>query len=82
MLQFKIPIAIALAAALTLGACTNPDGSAYNGGNGALAGAGIGALLGHAIGGDGRGAVVGAIIGGTIGGLAGDSQDQQQYGGY
>ncbi len=82
MLHIKIPTLLAVTAMLALGACTNPDGSTNNGGTGALAGAGIGALLGRAIGGDGRGAVVGGIIGAGIGGLAGDSQDQQQYGGY
>ena len=80
MLNLKLPAMFALLIGLGLSACTNPDGSTYNGGTGALAGAGVGAILGQAIGGNGRSAVVGGIIGATIGGLAGDSADQQQNG--
>ena len=74
---FKLSTVIAIAATLALGACTNPDGTADNGGTGALVGAGIGALLGQAMGGDSRSAVVGGIIGAGIGGLGGDTQTQQ-----
>jgi uncharacterized membrane protein len=81
MLIFKLPTIAAISVVLTLGACTNPDGTPDNGTTGALVGAGIGAFLGNAIGGDSRSAVVGGIIGGTVGGLAGDSQTQQ-YNGY
>lgn len=79
MARIKTPIAIVLVAGLGLSACTNPDGSNYNAGTGALIGAGTGAVLGAAVsGGSGRGAVVGGILGGLLGGAVGNNLDRQE----
>ncbi len=78
MAIIKTPIAVVLVAGLGLSACTNPDGTNYNAGTGALVGGGVGAVLGRAIGGDSRGAVIGGIIGAGIGGAIGDDLDRQE----
>ncbi len=79
MTRIKTPLAIVVVAGLGLSACTNPDGTNFNGGTGALVGAGVGAAIGAAASGNNaRGAVVGGIIGGLIGGAVGTDLDRQE----
>ncbi|MCR5084970.1 MAG: hypothetical protein K6A65_05650 [Succinivibrionaceae bacterium] len=67
--------ALALAAALAIGGCTNiKDDATRTKTEGALAGTGIGAAIGAGIGaliGGGRGAAIGAAIGAGIGSISG-----------
>ena len=85
----KIPLVAAMAAIITLGACTNPSGSILapasdpnqRAKNGALIGAGAGALIGALSKGDGnrdQGALRGAIIGGALGAGGGALLDRQE----
>jgi len=66
----KAAIGLLVAAALGLGACTDPYDPAQRAGGGALIGAGTGAAIG-AIAGGGRGAAIGALAGGAVGAAGG-----------
>jgi uncharacterized protein YcfJ len=66
------------AAALALGACTNPDGTRDNRMTGAAAGAVAVGLTGSALRGDSRGALIGATGGALAGAAIGGMQDAQQ----
>lgn len=72
-----LTLPVALLAALTTAACTNPYDPSQRAAGGALLGAGSGAALG-AIAGGGRGAAIGAIAGGLVGGAAGVATTPQQ----
>jgi uncharacterized protein YcfJ len=74
----SLTIAAILASAVTLGACTNPDGTRDNRMTGATVGAVGGGLAGSALRGDSRGALVGATGGALAGAAIGGMQDQQQ----
>ncbi|MBL4808262.1 MAG: OmpA family protein, partial [Rhodobacteraceae bacterium] len=79
MTILKVSTVAVMVAGLALAGCTNPDGSNYNAGTGALVGGGIGAALGAAIAGNNaRGAVIGGIIGAGIGGAVGNDLDRQE----
>ena len=88
MISSKMTLAMALAGAMTLGACTEtgqigaqPGDPNQKTKNGALIGAGVGALAGALSKGDGnRGdaALKGALIGGAIGAGVGYSLDKQE----
>lgn len=83
----KLPLSIALFAAVALAACTDPStlGGDPNNPNqkrdqGALIGAGTGAVLGAIIndGDRGEGALIGAVVGGAVGAGIGYNLDQQE----
>lgn len=79
MTVFKSMSVVALASAITLAGCTNPDGTAYNTGTGAGVGAVLGGLLGRAVSDDKtKGTVIGGVIGGAIGGAIGADLDRQE----
>ena len=59
-------IAVALVAAMSLTACTNPNDPGQRTVGGGLMGAGVGAALGALTGG-GNGAAIGALAGGALG---------------
>lgn len=65
-------------AALSLAACTNPDGTRDNRATGATVGALGGAAVGNLITGDSRGALVGAAAGAATGAAVGRNQDLAQ----
>jgi hypothetical protein len=65
-------------AALSLAACTNPDGTRDNRATGATVGALGGAAVGNLITGDSRGALVGGVVGAGAGAAAGRNQDLAQ----
>ena len=83
MIIRKTPAILAVAGALALAGCTDPN---QLGGNsnlnktqqGALIGAGAGAIAGQLIGGDTKATVIGAAVGGAIGGGIGYDLDQQE----
>lgn len=81
----KISFSIALGAAVSLGACTDPaslgtgpDNPNKNTQQGALIGAASGAALGAIIGGGTKEAVIGGIVGGAVGAGVGYNLDQQE----
>ena len=79
MTVFKSMSVVALAGAITLAGCTNPDGTAYNTGTGAGVGAVLGGLFGRAVSDDKtKGTVIGGVIGGAIGGAIGADLDRQE----
>jgi len=67
-------------AALSLAACTNPDGTRDNRATGATVGALGGAAVGQLIGGDSRSTLIGAGVGATTGAVVGNQRDRQQQG--
>ncbi len=79
-MSVKTPIILAAAAALTLGACTDPAVQTSNPNQrtqeGALVGGLVGAHTGAAVD-DGRGAVIGGIVGAGVGAAIGYNLDQQ-----
>ena len=76
------PVAIGLAALMSLAACTNPYDPGQRAVAGGLIGAGTGAAIG-ALAGGGRGAAAGALIGGGIGAVGGAvTTPQSPYRGY
>lgn len=76
------PLALAVAGAVTLSACTDPGtlgtSNQSNAQSGALIGAGVGALAGQIIGGDTEATVIGAAVGAAVGGAAGYNLDKQE----
>lgn len=86
MMIFKTPVALAVAGALVLAGCTDPNQLSGTSNlnktqRGALIGAGAGALAGALSRGDGnrdQGALLGAVIGGAVGAGIGYSLDQQE----
>jgi outer membrane protein OmpA-like peptidoglycan-associated protein len=79
MIAFKSLSVVALAGAITLAGCANPDGTANNTGTGAGVGVVIGGLLGRAISDDkSKGAVIGGLLGGALGGAIGADLDKQE----
>ena len=83
MTLFRTPIVFAMAGALALAACTDPNQVNGNSGlnktqQGALIGAGAGALVGQLIGGDTKGTVIGAAVGSAVGAGIGYDLDQQE----
>lgn len=88
MISSKISLAALVAAAMTLGACTQPAGILAQPGdpnqktkNGALIGAASGALIGALSKDDGDradGALIGAVLGGAVGAGIGYSLDKQE----
>ena len=79
MIAYKTLSVIALASAVTLAGCTNPDGTAYNTGTGAGVGAVVGGLFGRAVSDDkAAGTIIGGVIGGAIGGAIGADLDRQE----
>jgi uncharacterized protein YcfJ len=70
--------ALLVAAAVVLGACTNPDGSADNRATSAIIGGAGGAMIGQAIGGDSRSTLIGGATGAAAGALIGEDQSRQQ----
>ncbi|MGB8623731.1 MAG: OmpA family protein [Paracoccaceae bacterium] len=85
MISFKIPLALATAGAMTLGACTDvntptndPNQRTKEGvAVGAISGAIAGGLIGEKSRTRNKNAVLGAIIGGTAGGMIGNNLDKQ-----
>ncbi|MEO9652225.1 MAG: OmpA family protein [Roseobacter sp.] len=83
MVLFKQPMILAIAGALTLAACVDPN---QQGGNsslnktqqGALIGAGAGALAGQLLGKDTKATVIGAALGTALGAGIGYDLDQQE----
>ncbi len=79
MIAYKTLSVIALAGAVTLAGCTNPDGTAYNTGTGVATGAVLGGLFGRAISDDkAAGTIIGGVVGGAIGGAIGADLDKQE----
>lgn len=87
MISSKLPLAVIVASALALSACTNPGTIGAQPGdpnqktkNGALIGAASGALIGALAKDDNRknGALVGAVLGGAVGAGIGYSLDKQE----
>ena len=79
MAAFKTLSVVALAGAITLSGCTNPDGTTNNTGTGAGVGAVLGGLFGRAVSDDKtKGTLIGGIIGGAIGGAIGADLDKQE----
>ncbi|MHA1127653.1 MAG: OmpA family protein [Alphaproteobacteria bacterium] len=79
MAIFKTLSVVALAGAITLSGCTNPDGTTNNTGTGAGVGAVLGGLFGRAISDDKtKGALIGAALGGALGGAIGADLDKQE----
>jgi outer membrane protein OmpA-like peptidoglycan-associated protein len=83
MIFTKTPVALAMAGAFALSACTNPsqlDGNASfdKTQQGALIGAGAGALAGQIIGRDSEATAIGAVLGGAIGAGIGYDLDRQE----
>ncbi len=79
MATFKTLSIVALAGAITLSGCTNPDGTANNTGTGAGVGAVLGGLFGRAVSDDKtKGTLIGGAIGGAIGGVIGADLDKQE----
>lgn len=81
----KLPLIIALGAAIALGACTNPNAIGgendpnKNANRGALIGAASGAALGAIVAGNStKGAVIGAVVGGAAGAGIGYNLDHQE----
>ena len=81
----KLPLSLALGAAIALGACTNPNAIGgdndpnKNANRGALIGAASGAALGAIVAGNSTtGAIVGAVVGGAAGAGIGYNLDQQE----
>ena len=70
--------AIAMVAALSLSACTDPYDPGQRAAGGALLGAGAGAAIGGLAGG-GHGAAMGALIGGGAGALGGYATTPPRY---
>jgi len=70
MRRFLIRSVLALGAALTLSACTDPYDPGQRAVGGGLLGAGSGAAIGGLAGG-GRGAATGALLGGAVGAVGG-----------
>jgi outer membrane protein OmpA-like peptidoglycan-associated protein len=66
-----------LAGAAALAACTQPDGTPYRTGTGALTGAALGAAAGNLIGEDSRSTLIGATVGAIAGGAIGNQLDAQ-----
>ncbi|SEO14436.1 Outer membrane protein OmpA [Salinihabitans flavidus] len=72
-------IAITVAAAsLALAGCTNPDGTSYQPGTGAVVGGLTGAAAGQIIGGDTKATVIGGAIGAAVGGAIGAQMAAQE----
>ena len=79
MIAYKTLSVIALAGAVTLAGCTNPDGTAYNTGTGIATGAVLGGLFGRAVSDDkAAGTIIGGVVGGAIGGAIGADLDKQE----
>ena len=83
--MIKLPLTIALGAAIALSACTDPNGIGgandpnRNANRGALIGAASGAALGAVVAGNStKGAVIGAVLGGAAGAGIGYNLDQQE----
>lgn len=82
--MMKLPLTLALGAAVALSACTDPNaiGGANdpnrNANRGAAIGAVSGAALGAVVSGNARGAALGAIVGGAAGAGIGYSLDRQE----
>lgn len=81
-MTMKFPLVLALGAAVTLGACTDPAALDPNDPNrnrnqGALVGGVIGAGLGGLVGGGAKEAAAGAVVGAIAGAAIGDSLDRQ-----
>ena len=79
MIAYKTLSIVALAGAVTLAGCTNPDGTPYNTGTGAATGAVVGGLFGRAVSDNkAAGTIIGGVIGGAIGGAIGADLDKQE----
>ncbi|WP_223424276.1 OmpA family protein [Tateyamaria pelophila] len=82
--MIKLPLTLALGAAVALGACTDPSSVGgvndpnRNANRGALIGAASGAALGAVVSGNARGAALGAVVGGAAGAGIGYSLDRQE----
>jgi outer membrane protein OmpA-like peptidoglycan-associated protein len=70
-------VAGALLGALGLAACTQPGGTPYRTGTGALTGAALGGAVGNLIGEDSRSTLIGAAVGAAAGGAIGNQLDRQ-----
>jgi outer membrane protein OmpA-like peptidoglycan-associated protein len=64
--------------ALSLAACTSPDGTANQTGTGALIGGLTGAAIGKAVGDDDKSVAIGAGVGALVGGAIGANLDDQE----
>ena len=76
-MKIRTAPALALAAAVSLTACTDPEDPNRRAKTGAILGAAAGAVLGHQIS-HGSGAAVGAAVGALAGGGVGHYMDNQQ----
>lgn len=77
-MSYPKPLVVLIVATLTLGACTNMDGTANQTGTGAIVGGLTGAAAGQIIGGNTRGTVIGGVIGAGIGAAIGARLDRQE----
>ena len=78
----SIAVAGALAGALALGACTDPNDRNQRALTGAAVGAAGGALIGSVTGSAGRGALIGGAVGGVAGALTPPPQPERIPPGY
>lgn len=77
-MTLKITLIAASAIAITLGGCTNMDGTTNNTKTGAVIGGLTGAALGGAIGKNPDTALIGGVVGAVAGAAIGNSMDNQE----
>lgn len=77
-MSYPKPLIGVFLATLTLGACTNADGTNNQAGTGAIIGGLTGAAAGQIIGGNAKGTIIGGVIGAGVGAAIGDNLDNQE----
>ncbi len=71
-------IALGLASAMVVSACTTADGQQNRAATGAIVGALAGAVIGNQTGGDSKDRAIGAVLGAAAGGAIGHTMDEQE----